>query len=166
MGEHCQAVDEGNDDVLDIDILQQLSTRLQEGIQGLEMELIGEHLGVEGEEVWGRVCGGTMVCVGRGCRGGGGVCGGGEDGCGTRRAGRVCGGGGGVWCVWEGSFGRRVWGGKGMCRKGVWGGCVVEGVHGKRCAWEEIHRRQICRRLYIGVSLVCSILTAPTFVPV
>lgn len=37
-------VDEGNDDVLDIDMLMELSTGTQERVQGLKVELIWENL--------------------------------------------------------------------------------------------------------------------------
>lgn len=37
-------VNEGNDDVLDIDMLMELSTGTQERVQGLKVELIWENL--------------------------------------------------------------------------------------------------------------------------
>ena len=60
MGKVCQSVDECDDDVLDVDVLLQLSTRLQEQIQRLQVELVWEHLetGREGEKEGGREEGG------------------------------------------------------------------------------------------------------------
>ena len=44
MGVVCESVEEGNDDVLDIDCLLHVGTRLQEQVQCLQVELIWEHL--------------------------------------------------------------------------------------------------------------------------
>ena len=44
MGIHCQPVDEGDDDVFNVDILLELGTRLEKRVQCLQMELIGKHL--------------------------------------------------------------------------------------------------------------------------
>ena len=48
----CESVDECNDDVLDIDCLLHVGTRLQEQVERLQVEFIWEHLPrvcVEGE---------------------------------------------------------------------------------------------------------------------
>ena len=50
MGIHGEAVNQRNDDVLHVDILLELSTRLEEGIEGLEVELVGKHLRKERRE--------------------------------------------------------------------------------------------------------------------
>ena len=44
VGVHRQAIDQGNDDVLNVDILLQLCAGLEEGIQSLKVELVREHL--------------------------------------------------------------------------------------------------------------------------
>ena len=44
MGIVGQSVDEGNDDVLDIDCLLHVSTGLQELVESLQVELVWEHL--------------------------------------------------------------------------------------------------------------------------
>ena len=44
MGVVGQSVDEGDDDVLDIDCLLHVSTGLQELVESLQVELIWEHL--------------------------------------------------------------------------------------------------------------------------
>ena len=86
MGKVCQSVDECDDDVLDVDVLLQLSTRLQEQIQRLQVELVWEHLetGREGGKEGGR----------------------GEEGGGGGRRGEEGGGGG------RGEGGREVRGGR------------------------------------------------------
>ena len=89
MGKHGQPVDERDDDVFDIHVLLQVCTRLQEEVEGLQVELIGEHLregrgrggggerGEEGGEEEGRE--GRREGRRRGERGGG-RGGGGEEG--------------------------------------------------------------------------------------
>ena len=44
VGVHGEAVDQRDDDVLYIDILLELGTRLEEGVESLEVELVGKHL--------------------------------------------------------------------------------------------------------------------------
>lgn len=51
-------VNEGNDDILDINVLMELSTGTQERVQSLEVELIWENLG------WGKQCEITLNILG------------------------------------------------------------------------------------------------------
>lgn len=44
MGKVSEAVDEGDDDVLDVDLRVEFSAGFEEGAEGLQVELIGEHL--------------------------------------------------------------------------------------------------------------------------
>ena len=44
MSKRGKTIHQSNDDVLDIDIVQEVSTSLQERVQGLQMELIWENL--------------------------------------------------------------------------------------------------------------------------
>ena len=49
MGVHGQSVDESDYDVLNVDILLELSTRLKEGIECLKVKFIWKHLESERE---------------------------------------------------------------------------------------------------------------------
>ena len=49
MGIHGQSVDESDYDVLNVDILLELSTRLKEGIECLKVKFIWKHLESERE---------------------------------------------------------------------------------------------------------------------
>ena len=50
MGKVSETVDESNDNVLNIDILLKFTTSLEERVEGLEVELVREHLRERGKE--------------------------------------------------------------------------------------------------------------------
>jgi hypothetical protein len=54
VGVHGQSVDEGNYDILDVDRLLELGTRLEEGIERLKVKLIRKNLERKRERERGR----------------------------------------------------------------------------------------------------------------